>query len=486
MNTDYKKLMEEAAAEGRYKDAARYEQLRNQKIEALNASGANKGGYTGSNDYYGWIDGNNYAADIQSLIANNGDKALVADLLDKRVDKSMNTIGMEGYAHDSVYDAAIQYLMSSPKQETFGGFSYNAAPTYTDKYQKQIDDLLNQILNREDFSYDVSKDPMYAQYAQQYQQQGQRSMKDTLGQLSARTGGLASSYAASAAQQANDYYMGQLANKVPELYQLAYGMYLDDKESQVQELGLLQNMSDSQYSRFRDTMSDWRNDRNFAYGAYRDDISDAQWADELAKSQAGILAQYGDFSGYKNLGFTDEQIGNMFNQYQKEDSKYYDETAYNQQLKQAETLAKYGDFSGYKALGYTDEQIAAMQKAYLEGQQEPEEDYKPTLTWAQVSAEIEKGNTSPEVMKAYKYYMGESYEDSVDYGNGYGEYGNFTSTGAYQPSEWAMVKNSLAATLREGNLDAAEAYMDKVASSMSEEQYQEAMKIFAQFGYTFG
>lgn len=35
---------------------------------------------------------------------------------------------------------------------------------------------------------------------------------------------------------------------------------------------------------------------------------------------------------------------------------------YQQQLALAETLAKYGDFSGYKALGYTDEQINNMRK----------------------------------------------------------------------------------------------------------------------------
>ena len=34
----------------------------------------------------------------------------------------------------------------------------------------------------------------------------------------------------------------------------------------------------------------------------------------------------------------------------------------------AETLAKYGDFSGYRALGFSEEEIAAMEKAYYEEQ----------------------------------------------------------------------------------------------------------------------
>ena len=102
-----------------------------------------------------------------------------------------------------------------------GGFSYEAAPTYTSRYQSQIDDLTKQILNREAFSYDPEKDPTYQQYKESYTRSGERAMQDTLGQVSARTGGLASSYAGSAAQQTYDNYMGALADKIPELKQLA-------------------------------------------------------------------------------------------------------------------------------------------------------------------------------------------------------------------------------------------------------------------------
>jgi hypothetical protein len=95
--------------------------------------------------------------------------------------------------------------------------------------------------------------------------------------VAARTGGMASSYATTAAQQQNNYYMAQLSDKIPELYQLAYQMYLDDIDLQVQDLGLLQNASNTAYDRYRDTMSDWRDDRDFAYGMYRDDVADGQW-----------------------------------------------------------------------------------------------------------------------------------------------------------------------------------------------------------------
>lgn len=168
-----------------------------------------------------------------------------------------------------------QYIPSQTPQ--FDQWTYAQAPQYEDPYAGQMDELLGQILNREKFSYDYTQDPLYQQYLEQYLREGNRSMQDTLGAVSARTGGLASSWAQTAAQEANDYYASQAADKIPELYQLAYDMYLKDLDGKVQDLGLLQSMSNSQYDRYRDTMSDWQNDRAFAYNKYRDQVGDSQW-----------------------------------------------------------------------------------------------------------------------------------------------------------------------------------------------------------------
>lgn len=154
-------------------------------------------------------------------------------------------------------------------------FDYDtqSRPSYSSNYNDEIDNLLNQILTRDDFSYDVEKDPLYAQYKQQYLREGNRAMNDVLAETASNAGGM-NSYAVTAAQQANNYYASQLGDKIPELYQLAYSMYLDDIDNEVRNLGLLQNMDNTQYGRYRDTMSDWENDRDFAYGKYRDDMGD--------------------------------------------------------------------------------------------------------------------------------------------------------------------------------------------------------------------
>ena len=161
-----------------------------------------------------------------------------------------------------------------------GGFSYEAAPTYTSRYQNQIDDLTRQILNREAFSYDPEKDPTYQQYKESYTRNGERAMQDTLGQVSARTGGLASSYAGSAAQQNYDNYMGALADKIPELKQLAYSMYQDEGNTQRANLEMLVALEQGDYAKYADLLAQYNTDRSFDYGVHRDNISDERYNNE--------------------------------------------------------------------------------------------------------------------------------------------------------------------------------------------------------------
>lgn len=111
---------------------------------------------------------------------------------------------------------------------------------------------------REKFTYDYTADPAYEQYAEAYTRAGEKAMEDTLGRLSARTGGLASSYAATAAQQSYDGYMAQLADKVPQLRQLAYEMYADGLDRDREELELLRDMEREDYDRARAERKDQR------------------------------------------------------------------------------------------------------------------------------------------------------------------------------------------------------------------------------------
>lgn len=161
----------------------------------------------------------------------------------------------------------------------------NAQPTYTSKYDPQIDALLSEILTREDFSYDAESDPLFGQYSKIYNREGERAMRDTLAEAAAGAGGM-NTYAIAAANQARNYYASQLNDRIPELYQLAYEMYLQDKESKIQDLGLLSDMDDKQYSRYRDTMKDWRADKDFAYGVFKDAVAQDNWEKTFDHNQS--------------------------------------------------------------------------------------------------------------------------------------------------------------------------------------------------------
>lgn len=251
-----------------------------------------------------------------------------------------------------------------------GQFSYSSAPTYTSKYQGKIDALTEQILGRAAFEYDPEKDPTYQQYKESYTRNGERAMQDTLGQVSARTGGLASSYAGAAAQQTYDGYMSALADKIPELRQLAYQMYQDEGATQRANLEMLQALEQGDYNKYLTLLGQYNNDRGFDYGIFRDQVGDSQWQQSFDR---GVLESDRDFL----YGVGRDQIADQRYDQEYADSRddvewqrlnYTSEQEYERALQKAQTLAAAGDFSGYRDMGYSDEEIAALDGAYKKAQ----------------------------------------------------------------------------------------------------------------------
>lgn len=213
------------------------------------------------------------------------------------------------------YSGGIDGSQYLPWQTDTGKFSGGSAPSYTEKYQGQIDSLMQQLLNRNKFSYNYLEDPLYQQYRDAYTREGTRAMQDTLGQSAARTGGYLSTAGEVAAQQANNYYTAKIGDKVPELEQLAYQMYLNDLDMDVQNLGLLNGLEGFNYDKYLTQLGQYNTDRNFNYGVYRDKVGDARYDSETeyerAAARAQLLAAAGDYSGYKALGYSDSDIATM-------------------------------------------------------------------------------------------------------------------------------------------------------------------------------
>lgn len=89
----------------------------------------------------------------------------------------------------------------------------------------------------------------------------------------------------------------------------------------------------------------------------------AEWENGYTRDQtkAKTLANYGDFSGFLKLGYSEDQCVKM--------REYWDyvkaQDEYSKALTKAQTLAQYGVFDGYLDCGYTQEQVNAMRQYFI-------------------------------------------------------------------------------------------------------------------------
>lgn len=182
---------------------------------------------------------------------------------------------------------------------------------YESKYSEQIEAILNDILNREKFSYNLNADPLYQQYRELYTENGKKAMMDTVGQASALTGGYSNSYAVTAGSQAYHEYLNELNEVALDLRDRAYEQYGDEGEKLFEDITLLRSldgddydkylnqleryykdgeylldrltaMSDAEYEQFLQTVEAWENDRDFAFKERTDALDREEFERELA------------------------------------------------------------------------------------------------------------------------------------------------------------------------------------------------------------
>lgn len=282
--------------------------------------------------------------------------------------------GYSGGANGGAYNPFDQEAAGEKGVHASG--VHMTSPTWSDPYRGARDSAISQLQSRKPFSYDPETDPAYQQYKEQFTREGKRAMDDTLAKVSARTGGLASSYAASAASQANNYYMQQLADKVPELRQLAYQMYQDEGDRLRADAQMYGSLSANDANIWQGTtLQPFQSDRDYALdvdntlydrgvterqlGLQREEFDrQGDWhreeredvAYERQKESASLKAESGDFSGYQSLyALTDEQTQALRDIWQKE-SSYQDRVrAVEEAVQQFQTA---GDARGMEALGW--------------------------------------------------------------------------------------------------------------------------------------
>lgn len=155
---------------------------------------------------------------------------------------------------------------------------------YQSRWDDELTSLYDQIRNRKKFSYDMGTDPLYQQYREQYQRLGRLAMQDTMGQAAALTGGYGSTYGEQVGQQAYNAYLQNLNDIVPQLQQQAYQRYQDEGTDLYNQYSLVKGREDTDYGRYRDTVSDYYSDLSDARSAYNSErsLDQSQWETMLS------------------------------------------------------------------------------------------------------------------------------------------------------------------------------------------------------------
>lgn len=281
---------------------------------------------------------------------------------------------------------------------SFGSFSYDEAPTYENAFAQQQKDLLDRILNREDFSWSKETDPQWSSYKKSYLREGDRATANALAQASAASGGRPSSYAVNAATQAGDYYATKLNDVIPTLYQQAYERYLDEYNMKLKDLNAVNQQEQLDYAKYLDRLGQFNTDRSFAYQNYADDydrlrsqladvqgqdqIDYARYLDEASRQQTAqdsirsqvdaILAAGGSPSAnlVSESGYSSEYVKALEDAYRKQEAEKAAKKSGSggggtMSLTTAKAMAKEGQFTDtvlntLRKAGFTDDYIAQV------------------------------------------------------------------------------------------------------------------------------
>lgn len=169
---------------------------------------------------------------------------------------------------------------------------------YQSKYMGLADEVLNNYMNREKFSYDLNGDALYQQYKDKYITQGKMAMQDTMAQAAAMTGGYGNSYAANVSNQAYQASLQQLNDVVPELYQMAYNQYQQEGQDMLNQYGLLTDRDSIDYGRYRDSVSDWQTERDYLANQYNNERTY-----DYTKYSDNRNFDYGVYSDNRNFAY---------------------------------------------------------------------------------------------------------------------------------------------------------------------------------------
>lgn len=177
-----------------------------------------------------------------------------------------------------------------------------ALPAFNSSYLDQLNALARQLtsMNYEDWT----KGSQYQSLADRYGNNGRMSMQDVLGQVAARTGGLASSYATTAAQQQYNQYMAQLEEVARQMYSQERGDIMDTAN-------LYRNLANDEYGRYRDSLADYNDRLAAAQRAARSAYSGSRYSGTTSIDRLKSRSGNGGSGGSDNARYSSSTALNL-------------------------------------------------------------------------------------------------------------------------------------------------------------------------------
>lgn len=259
--------------------------------------------------------------------------------------------------------------------------------SYTDSLQA----LISQIQNREDFEYDVDKDPLFQQALASAMNSGRSAMQDTIGQASALTGGYGSTYATSAGNQAYNSFIEDAYNNLPEYYQMALEAYQMEGQELYNQFNMLSTADATEYQRmynswdasYRNTQDMW----NREFSTWEADVNQAFNSANFQLNEHGQLVEnaYNIFNANMNM---------YESMYAKEYQSWQD------QVTQAQQYAQLLNSDWWSTTNFN------------EGVRQYEKNYAQTEYWNQKDLDYKNASLA-EQKRQYNYSIGDTNNDGV-------------------------------------------------------------------------
>lgn len=191
--------------------------------------------------------------------------------------------------------AGIREQQRNEKIRGEGLTQYQTTSHYADYLPRteQVNAGMDKLANPEPWSYNYQEDPAWQAMRKEYLREADRGTRDAMAAAAGMTGGVPSTAAVAAGQQAGNYYRAQLADRIPELMRDDYSRYMQGRDASRADLSLLSSI---EAQRAADSLGlqqfDWQKEGDL-------------WQRNYQEQQAAIAAA---MNRWETLGYADQGV----------------------------------------------------------------------------------------------------------------------------------------------------------------------------------